>query len=141
MNGRWWWGAALCAAPDGPCPGDLETCVDFGTPDDPDTAEDETRVIGLCLEAQCRVLEVGGCGAGERCRPFGLGDDAGRCGPAGAAGVGEPCASEDDCADVALCVSRGAGTECLRLCDPEDAAACGGGRCYAEVGWGFGVCL
>lgn len=133
--------AALCApGADAACPPEA-ACVDFGAPDDPETPADDPLVIGLCLDADCRVLDPDGCPGGSRCRPYGLGDDAGRCGPAGAAGPGEACRSEDDCADVALCVSRGAGTECLTVCDPVDADPCGGGRCYSEDGWGFGVCL
>lgn len=139
------WGArGVCAAlcdPDGagPCPAGT-ACVDFGEPDDPETPADETRVIGLCLEVQCRVIGEVGCPPGEACRPFGLGDDAGRCGAAGDVGAGGACRSADDCMEAALCVSRGAGTECLPLCDPEEPAGCAG-RCYAEAGWGFGVCL
>lgn len=129
---------ALCT-PGEPCPDGA--CVDFGVADDPQTAEDESVVIGLCLAVECRVLGPPDCPGGQRCRPYALADDAGVCGPAGPVGAGGPCVSVDDCNDAALCVSRGGGTECLPLCDPMDPAACGGGRCYAEVGWGFGVCL
>lgn len=123
--------AALCAPADPACPGDT-ACVDFGGGE---------RALGLCLPVECRVLDPGACGPGARCRPFGLDDDAGACGPAGQADVGRPCASIDDCADVALCVSRGAGTECLAICDPAEPGACGDRRCYVDDGWGYGVCL
>ncbi len=130
--------AALCA-PGEPCADGQ--CVDFGSPDDPATPADEAVTLGLCLDVQCRALGQPACGPGERCRPFTLLDDAGRCGPAGAAAAGQPCADVQDCAEAALCVSRGAGTACLTLCDPTDGQACGEGRCYADVGWAFGVCL
>jgi len=129
---------ALCV-PGAPCDGGI--CVDFGAVDDPATAADDTVVLGLCLDVECRVLGAPDCVPGERCRPFGLADDAGRCSPSGPAVAGDACATTDDCADAALCVSRGAGTECLPLCDPQAADPCAGGRCYAEEGWGFGVCI
>lgn len=129
---------ALCA-PGEPCADGR--CVDFGAADDPETGADERVILGLCLDVQCRIIGPPDCDDGERCRPFTLSDDAGRCGPAGAAAVGEPCADVEACAEAALCVSRGAGTACLGLCDPADEQACDGGRCYADVGWAFGVCL
>ena len=133
--------AALCAPgmEGGRC--GVGSCVDFGSRDDPATPGDETRVVGLCLPVDCDVLDAGSCEGALRCRAYGLADRAGTCGLAGAAPVGGACSADEDCADVALCVSRGQGTECLRVCDPAGAACPGGGRCYAGVGWRFGVCL
>ncbi len=130
--------AALCAPDVGGCA--EGRCVDFGAADDPETPEDEARVVGLCLPVECEVLAEG-CADDGRCRAYGLADRAGTCGPAGDAAAGEACRTDADCADEALCVSRGAGTECLVLCEPADADACGGRPCYADVGWRFGVCL
>ncbi|MCB9543077.1 MAG: hypothetical protein H6703_11595 [Myxococcales bacterium] len=131
--------AALClpGAGDGRCGG--EGCVDFSEVDDPATAADEARTVGLCLPVECDVLDPAGCAPGARCRAYGLSDRAGVCGVAGVAPRGGACASDADCAEVALCVARGAGTECLRICD--DDGECGGGRCYRDAGWRFGVCL
>lgn len=130
--------AALCSPGEGGCA--AGRCVDFGAVDDPGTPQDETRAVGLCLPVECEVLGAG-CAAGARCRAYGLTDRAGVCSPAGEAAAGEACGADDDCADEALCVSRGGGTECLPICDPADEAACGGRPCYADVGWQYGVCL
>lgn len=130
---------ALCEPGGAPCLDPL-ACVNFGAVDDPDTVDDEGRTIGLCLEVECVVL-AGECPREERCRAHGLTDPAGTCGPAGRIGAGGPCGAVDDCADEALCVFRGEGTVCLAICDPEAPAACGGGLCYSEPGWGYGLCL
>lgn len=124
--------AAACAAG--------EACVDFGSDDDPQTPQDETRLLGLCLLSDCEVT-ANDCAGGLNCRPYTLIDNQGICTAAGQVALGQPCTENTECADQALCADPGGGDVCLALCDPAAADCPDGQTCAEQPGWAFGVCL
>lgn len=132
----------LCDPGVGRCGGG-RVCVDFSSPDDPNTADNnESRTLGICLNVECTMGTGGqsGCGAGEQCRPFTLVADQGACSPAGNVAAGGPCRTSEDCADEAFCGDPGGGPVCLPTCN-EGSPNCAEGTMCVNNGWGFGICL
>ncbi|MCB9525533.1 MAG: hypothetical protein H6702_19450 [Myxococcales bacterium] len=115
-------------------------CIDFSTLDDPNTPDNETRYLGLCLQTDCTVVR-NDCNGGQMCRPYSLVAREGQCTAAGQVALGQPCTQSADCADSAFCANAGAGPVCLQICDPAAPACAAGTQCRNEQGWGFGVCL
>jgi hypothetical protein len=142
---RDWDGRGACAGlcdPRAPACGAGRRCIDLSNEDDPNTAQsDETRYLGLCLQADCSISRDD-CGAGRHCRPYTLVADDGLCGAAGNAGIGQACERHADCAGQAFCANTGNGPICLQICNPAQANACPEGlECFAQDGWAYGVCL
>ncbi|MEC7752161.1 MAG: hypothetical protein VX405_11730 [Myxococcota bacterium] len=92
------------------------------------------RWVGLCSANQpgeaCTVLGDNTCGEGQRCHMIGGWDANGRCGAAGAGGLGETCQPGsflggeglDSCAEGHLCLPLQQGSGCFQLCDPSATA-------------------
>jgi hypothetical protein len=133
--------AALCDPVAGRC--ETGTCVDFSTPDEVRTPQfDETQALGMCLNANCDVLDPAlACPDGQACRIYALTDSRGTCGSAGALPVGALCEINEDCGVNALCANDGArGKRCLALCS--EGEVCGMGQtCYRDPAWPLGACL
>ena len=131
----------MCDPRQGACDGG-QSCIDFSQGDDPQTLDfDETRVLGTCRTSDCSAGTGGApCGAGRQCRPFGLIDDLGACGPAGVAAANEACRTNVDCADEAFCGNPGGGNICIKTCD-EQNPDCPEGTMCVNNGWGYALCL
>ncbi|MFN3197445.1 MAG: hypothetical protein ACE366_03335 [Bradymonadia bacterium] len=118
------------------------TCVNFSNGDDPTTpGYDETRVLGICLEADCSVVGEESCEEGGTCRPLTILIEEGQCGPAGASPFGGPCETAEDCAD-GFCNDLGDGTlVCMDYCEL-GAESCGPNSvCFEQPGWAWGICF
>ncbi len=137
--------AALCD-PRAPVCGEGKVCVDYTAPDDPATAFDETVYQGACFASDCSVFGgEGQCAVEEtECRLLGVLNDAGSCGPAGDVRPGEPCASSDECAGVAICGNNGQiPMACIRMCEAgaEEPDCAEDELCFAQPGWLVGFCI
>ncbi|MCA9560730.1 MAG: hypothetical protein KC583_19415, partial [Myxococcales bacterium] len=132
---------ALCDPTSPDCDEGL-TCVSFSNADDPATPEDESRLFGVCAVADCDLEQPACAQGGQRCQPFTLNSDQGRCRPAGRAAFGEACDRVEDCQGVAFCGDPGDGAKCLPLCQVDEEGACPDGfTCLLRETWAFGVCL
>lgn len=90
---------------------------------------------GVCrVAASCDGLTDAGCGAGLSCMRSEREETF--CGWAGAARVGQACASNAVCGEALICY-RGA---CAERCDPERTWACGDVGACQPITAGLGVC-
>ena len=127
------------------CP-EGRACIDYTRADDPATAFDETTFQAVCQRSDCSVF--GGAGQcdveGTECRLLGVLNDAGLCGPAGDAALGDACAAHDDCAGVAFCgMNGGQGTVCIAMCEAgaEESGCAEDELCFAQPRWLVGFCI
>ncbi len=120
--------------------GEEASCIQFGTPDNPQTVENETLNFGICQSTDCTLLGDE-CEEGQTCQPITFGTDLGTCRAIGELGLGEACNDNAECGADTICANAGSGSICLGFCDL-DAQNCPWGQtCAITNGRVVNVCL
>ncbi len=112
----------ICSIAEQDCPG-TDKCLD---PTGSGASE------GVCVGAVCDPLDPTECEAGDGCYNFP--DGKVRCGPAGAAGVAEPCSYGAECKAGMECMGRvGSGIACMEFCDIANPSCADDGVCFTTM--------